>query len=93
MHHKTAFFFFARIFLALLSNSFIKFETKEIVFWKDVYLFLLKSMAPMGFKFRLRPTICWSVFAYSYNSELLTGVISSWDEKDAEESRERLCSD
>jgi hypothetical protein len=43
-----------------------------------------------GIGFWLFPIICWSVLGYSSIS-LLLGVISSWEEKEAEESLDLLC--
>ena len=51
-------------------------------------------MPLIGFMLILTPTICWSVFGNSSSKEeLWIGVIYSWEEKEAEDSLDLLCSD
>jgi len=74
------------IFLALSSISFMRFLTRQIVLLKFAYLFLLKSM--------LRMLARLVSFFYSMSVGLIILLISSCDEKEAEEeSLERRCSD
>ena len=90
-NHIAAIFFLALILRLLESNSLIRLDTNEIVFWKEASLFLLKSIPGIELRLILSPTNCWSVG--SSGKSICLGVRSYWDEKEADDSLDLLCYD